>query len=156
MRLYAFVAGLYLSPLQRGLQTAHAISRMSVKYKNNSPQDSMYCSWAANHETIIILDAGNHRGVLDAFDALGVFAQALHLPNSIFFEDEDSMNGMATACAVVVPARYYEAEFVKGSDPESFKLPDDEIIADANYDYAGGNFEFEFIKFLKSYRLAQS
>lgn len=143
-RLYSFVAHHYLSPLQCGLQTAHVVSEMS-RYGN-----SIYTNWAENDKTIIICGAGNHAGVMEAFTQLRAHNNALShadicdpLPQALFLEDEQSMNRMATACGIVVPARYYDAVW---DDYQDCYTPAD-----------GGAYamvEHAFISYLKSFRLA--
>jgi len=109
-RLYAFVAGLYLSELQKGLQTGHVIGDMSL-YKHNTSQSRDFITWARDDKTIIICTAGNHQGVVDCWAELERINSALCLPAAIFREDEQSMNGMATACGVIVPRKYWDVRF---------------------------------------------
>lgn len=109
-RLYSFVANLYLSPLQCGLQTAHVVSELSVQ-KNRHHRDNAYKTWAEQDKTIIICAALNHGGVLDCYAELERINSALLLPCALFREDEVSMNGMATACGVIVPKEYYDVQF---------------------------------------------
>jgi hypothetical protein len=160
-RLYSFVANNYLSPLQCGLQTAHVVSELSRRYPAGSRSDAVYRDWATNDKTIIICGAGNHKGVLDCFvelDRLG--DRGLELPTALFREDEQSMNGMATACGVIVPERYWGAIYEDGIDNglgyERFTYGhcnnDGVLIGIEGYPlhYAEG----EFIKHIKGYKLA--
>lgn len=153
-RLYTFVANHYLSPLQCGLQTAHVVGELSQMhfYRN------IFERWAKVDKTIIICAAGNHKGVVDAFEqirTITVIRADMHLPYSIFHEDEQSMNGMATACGIIVPERIYDAKEIPcvpaefgftGSygffDPDKFEWS---VLS---------NEETELHKFLKSFRLA--
>lgn len=113
-RLYTFVANHYLSPLQCGLQTAHVVSELSSCGFSFSSQRETYEQWAAKDKTIIICGAGNHQGVLDCHAELMRTGDALGLPVALFREDEQSMNGMATACGVIVPQRYWDVTFEDG------------------------------------------
>ncbi len=115
-RLYSFVANHYLSPLQCGLQTAHVVSELSQVEDRTPTEDDAYGTWAVQHKTIIICGAGNHQGVLDCHAELVRTATALGLPVALFREDEQSMNGMATACGVIVPECYWDAKFERGID----------------------------------------
>jgi hypothetical protein len=86
----------------------------------------------------------NHAGVGDAYRNLQFYSLALGglmLP-AIFYEDEQSMNCMATACAIVLPRKYFKAS----TDAE--RVRDDEVY----YDHR--SVEGQFVNFLKSYRLA--
>lgn len=142
-RLYSFVAHHYLSPLQCGLQTAHVVSNLST-------QDSEpYADWATFDKTIIICGAGNHAGVQEVFKQLRIHNNAMshidvcdQLPQTIFFEDEQSMNNMATACGIIVPERFFGAVW---DDYNDCYTPAD-----------GGSFaavEHAFVTYLKSFRL---
>jgi hypothetical protein len=162
-RLYSCVANLYLSPLQCGLQTAHVVSEMantvaSTKGKNMLDYRTFF-DWADRDKTIIICAATNHAGVLDAFDAFDYFGLQLNMPVALFREDEQSMNSMATACGIIVPAQYWdvvyeEAEFVPGKARYVHAVKN--IVGEVQQlvPYVEGSVEFEFVKKLKSYRLA--
>lgn len=164
-RLYAFVAAGYLSELQRGLQTAHAVSRMSRKYKTNTPQVKAYSDWADHDETIIICTAFNHKGVVNCYEELLRVGEPMGLPVSLFREDEQSMNGMATACAIVVPQEYYDAREVPLEDRIDTSFLHGLTIDEPRYSYttSGGGVtvtypvshpEGQLIKHIKGYRLA--
>jgi len=157
-RLYSFTANLYLSPLQLGLQTAHAVAQMSTGLI-----DDVYLTWADEDKTIIICGAGNHAGVLGAYNTLigndnrGInFSDELGLPVEIFFEDEQSMNNMATACAVIVPECLYGARPVY--DNGVFKVFSGYTYQANNESpvqfYEVGSIQEQFITWLKSYKLA--
>jgi hypothetical protein len=163
-RLYSFVANGYLSPLQCGLQTAHAVGDMSVKYKVNTKQKEAYEAWAAQDKVIIICAAFNSKGVKECFDELvRTGDDALCLPTALFCEDEDSLNGAATACAVVVPQQYWDVQFFEEADTfDKFgqlvkhtdaywehALPDGKMIR-----YPLTHPEGQFIDHIKKYRLA--
>ena len=119
-RLYTFVAGLYLSELQKGLQTAHVVSELS-QFKRGS-QQAAFNDWALQDKTIIICNAGNHKGVVDCWTELERINTALSLPAAIFYEDEQSMNKMATACGVIVPRKYWDVQFFQERTDTDFKL----------------------------------
>ena len=62
---YSFV-NYYLSDLQRGLQTAHVVADMFIKYDYLTPQENHRLHfWARNNKTIIILNGGNSKNLLD-------------------------------------------------------------------------------------------
>lgn len=106
-RLY-IVANTYLSGLQKGLQTAHAVGDLSVKYENNK----IYKAWASQYKTIIILDGGNSAQIkkyyTDFFESL-----PHEFPRVIFHEDEDSLAGAATVSGVIIPDDVREYELSK-------------------------------------------
>ncbi len=165
-RLYSFVAGLYLSDLQKGLQTAHVVSEIASNYVNLGgkphPAFQKFTHWATTDKTIIILNALNQQGVLDAYAAIQQWErsrvfQEFPFPHALFREDEQSMNGMATACGIVLPENIYDTRFYEDpcGNPDRFehvKLVDGvETVCDV---YIEGTATFDFIKKLKSYRLA--
>ena len=158
-RFYSFVAGLYLSPLQCGLQTAHAVSEMyslHSPYSGSNDYMSLYDQWARVDKTIIILNAMNSRGVVNAHLTLQEFAKRFKLPLALFHEDSDSLNGAATACAIIVPQKFYDAEFCKGdpNDPDAggyYVYTDPNVNSISVYDRHSPEFGLCFL--IKSYRL---
>lgn len=169
MRLYSFVAGGYLSDLQKGLQTAHGVARLFTLFNKNrdipQQQKQIEClnDWANHHETIIILNAFNHQKVRDIYHTLKPLADELHLPSAIFYEDEESMNGMATCTCVVVPEHYYNViPFVKSVGfIEGFRKNKNFAryyeYVDSNgitTEYEEGTTEYKFIDVIKSRTLA--
>ncbi len=159
-RFYSFVANLYLSDLQKGLQTAHVIADMSMSFTDEDEASEAYIQWATSDKVIIICGAANHQGVVDCYDQLFKLNQALpiDLPVDIFYEDEMSMNEMATACGVVVPNIYFDAKFERQTDPVTPLDVGDWVFTDSetgNYiRFSSDSPEGQFIQHIKSYRLA--
>lgn len=154
-RLYSFVANGYLSPLQCGLQTAHAVGDMSVKYNDDDHADHAYRTWAGEDKVIIICAAFNSKGVMNCHSELQrTGGGALGLPVSIFYEDEDSLNGAATACAVVVPQKYWDAVPYKDDEGEVEGWKHICPITFEHKHYPLTHPEGQFIDHIKQYRLA--
>lgn len=161
-RLYSFVANHYISPLQCGLQTAHVVGDLSVRYKHNTEQHKAYEDWAAKDKTVIILGAGNHKGIVDCYQELQRVAEPLGLAFTIFCEDEQSMNRMATACGVIVPEKYYNTVFDKSDS--TMDISPETHPGYFFYEHIDANFvatryrlthpEGQFIHHIKKYRLA--
>lgn len=158
-RLYSFVANLYLSPLQHGLQTAHVVSELSQLPLGDEPR-AIFDDWARRDKTIVILGAGNSLGVREAYSTLSNLVAQLNmeLPIAIFHEDEQSLNGAATACGVILPDHIFNARWIP-----SLKVPSLEdglggyALEDANGGlvvYEPGSPEHNLIAFVKGYRLA--
>lgn len=101
MRFYSFVNGLYMSPLQHGLQTAHCVAEMSLQ------ENEYYSDWAANHKTIVILNAINVAGLLALEQTLT--SMSIPYPVATFREDEASLNGAITCVGIVLPLQIYES-----------------------------------------------
>lgn len=165
MRFYSFVNALYLSQLQRGLQTAHAVSEMSIQFanviwanqrtKHDLESAEAYLDWAKDHKTIIICDGGNVAMLEDLYTTLIDHAYHFGLPLVKFYEDEASLNGALTVVGIIVPAELYDTKYRKPEDgvTEAYTY---ESLAGGSINYFVGTPEFEFIKYLKSFRLAQS
>lgn len=170
-RFYSFVAGLYLSPLQNGLQTAHAVSEMFADLENNHTQNmDAYREWATKDKTIIICNALNSAGVGEAYNKAAFYGTRLKLPATVFNEDTQSLNDAPTAAAIIVPRCFYDARPVQQQEELSFLMKIASHIFGAPpqskaaytytdeagkvYEYNHGSPEADFIKFLKSYRLA--
>ena len=158
-RLYSFVANGYLSPLQCGLQTAHAVGEIAVKYdhgfSHNAFSHNAFKTWAKEDKVIIICAAFNHKGVIECYNEIvRTGAGCLSLPAALFHEDEDSMCGMATACAVVVPQVYYDAKPEKNEDGEveAWVYTSEDFLTVNRYPMTHP--EGQFIDHIKGYRLA--
>lgn len=148
-RFYSFVANHYLSQLQCGLQTAHAVAEMSLQYPPSDKEGDHFADWARLGKTIIICGVNNHAGVLSVFDQINQFNENFTdvepLQVALFREDEQSMNGMATACGVLVPEKYW------GVDLEYDRVSKRLVCTDLTLT---GN-EMSVISYLKSFKLAQ-
>ena len=128
MRLYTF-GNVYLSSAQQGIQAAHVVAELFVKYQvppypalpSESPAAVLY-DWATHHKTMICLNGGNHQGLIETSDKFAELALKLELPYARFFEDEQSLGGILTCYGVVVPTKVYElaAELRKPNDVMMF------------------------------------
>ena len=158
LRLYTFVANHYLSPLQCGVQTAHVVSELS-QFKINTNQRHVFDEWALYGKTIIICGAGNHAGVVKCYDELQRLASELYLPCAIFREDEQSMNGMATVCGVIVPENYWAStwvtnEYAPDGGHWEYRRPSEKEGIDVVVRYDLSSSQGQFINHIKQYRLA--
>lgn len=160
-RFYAFVPALYISPLQCGLQTAHAVSEMYIDTIGQEKQMVAFHDWASYSKTIVILDAMNHKGVREAYDNLYPYAEKFHLPITIFHEDEDSLNNAATCTGILVPERFYAAKYIKpfemANDTEQYvysQMNPEGTAAVSITIYDAFSAEFALCNLIKSYRKA--
>lgn len=94
-RMYVFVER-HLSPIDKGIQGAHAI----VEYSCQSKVKDEYLQWAEYDKTIIMLNGGTVHDLIDIRNVL--------LDNDIPFSQfiESDMN-MLTAIAVLVEEKVY-------------------------------------------------
>lgn len=114
MRLYTFTH-FQLSSIQQGIQASHAQSNLFLKYtKKNTKEFKALYEWAKS-PTMICLNGGNSASLKDLVDQLDNLAAFLKLPYGDFREDENSMEGMRTAVAVIVPEPIYTAASVMRS-----------------------------------------
>lgn len=126
MRFYSF-SNMYLSSLQVGLQSAHVISDMFVKYplpEDATPAPAFYLHhWAGKHKTMILLNGGYSetlRNLIEFFDQ-----RENPYPWDSFNESEDALDGALTCVGIVLPEKIYEASaFLRtlGSSDESAVL----------------------------------
>ena len=108
MRLYTFT-NFYLSPIQHGIQSAHVLSDMFVKYKYNHKKSSIVYDWAEHHKTMIVLNGGANvdlQYIDDEFEKIG---DALIYPFTQFYEDKVSLNNLLTCVGIVLPKEIYDA-----------------------------------------------
>lgn len=127
MRAY-FFGNMYLSSIQQGIQAAHVIGEMSVKYyaamDGGDPNGEMFHEWAAYHKTIILLNAGyseNIHNLLHFFQ--GKNLEQLNkitndnrnpYPFAHFCEGDDALDGAITCTGIILPEKIYDgAKIVK-------------------------------------------
>lgn len=97
-RLYC-LTNYYLSSLQKGLQTAHVVSELSLNRKK------VYTDWADQDKTIIMLNGGNCAQLTEFGTWLA--DNVSKWPWAAFHEDEASLAGAITAVGIILPASVY-------------------------------------------------
>ena len=113
MRCYHF-GNYYLSSIQQGIQAAHAQMELFVKYKENivpnytSVQQEFLFDWAKNHKTMVCLNGGNNKDLLEIKELLTFNNDNCTYPWSYFCEDEDSLGAVITNVSIVLPEKIYE------------------------------------------------
>lgn len=121
-RLYSFV-NYYLSPIQQGIQTGHAAVEIMAKYLTNiqSVQDLEPDSlinghrvkdWAKKDKTFVILNGGNSAQIKNATSIIS----ASGFPFAPFYEDNDSLDGIQTCVAAIVPETVFNTRRVDFDD----------------------------------------
>jgi hypothetical protein len=111
---------MYLSDIQRGIQTAHVVSEMAFQERNEIDV-TVFTEWAADHKTIIVLNGGNCaslKGIRDhitEFFSNGYLSKCFRfsescIPMASFYEDEQSLNGALTAVGIILPNWLYDEE----------------------------------------------
>lgn len=98
-RMYCLVLK-QLSPMQKGIQAAHAI----VEYGKKFSHTEAYQEWESFDKTIIVLDAGTSFDMEDILDQLDE-----HKVDYASFSEED-LNGITTSIAILVDDRVFDKE----------------------------------------------
>jgi hypothetical protein len=110
MRLYTF-CNFYLSSIQQGIQPAHVIADMFVKYQTqympgNREAMSLY-DWAEYHKTLVCLNGGNAADLRALWETVQRLGKELKLAHGCFHEDEQSLDKTMTCVGIVVPENIY-------------------------------------------------
>jgi hypothetical protein len=127
-KVYVFTHA-WLSPLQKGIQAAHAVAEL-VAIGTPDTKD-----WVKYDKTLILLDGGNSDTMkVTNFEAaaerVGYYEKEPDrwtrkppFNNACFYEDDSSMEGMLTAVAVLMPDKYvaHIAESREGQHWGAFK-----------------------------------
>lgn len=102
----------FLSPIQRGIQAAHACVELVTNSGSlEDPLLTLVSNWAMHDKTLIVLDGGNSKALED-FEKL--LKKQNILPHASFYEDEESLNQCLTAVAFVAPESFYEDPLFMG------------------------------------------
>lgn len=135
-RLYSFT-NFYLSSLQKGLQTAHLVEELNLKYNltghiawrslhgNVKLAYNVLHEWGKYHKTIIILNGGNSANLQLIYNKLAELNNSLSLPFTKFNEDEQSLNGALTCVGLVVPMSIMS--FVPTVTMNDYKYPEEQL-----------------------------
>jgi len=130
-RLYSFT-NMYLSSIQKGIQTAHLVGEMSRIYSNTSAESSgaskalseAFKQWLDQDRTIIVLNGGNCQNLQDIsskiFDI--VLGCTLKYPECFFCEDDESLNGAITAYGIVLPSDVWQGTSKHKGDRAIYKI----------------------------------
>lgn len=118
-RFYSFT-NMYLSPMQKGIQTAHAVSEMSAKYLCNSEnvekmfdtEFGTFNTWAEQDKTVIVLNGGYSSNLKYIYHVCKKFSKNLRrtgegLPFVRFYESDDALDGALTAVGIILPESVY-------------------------------------------------
>ena len=91
-RMYSMVLR-QLSPMQKGIQSLHAVVEYSEKMKSDNIDDNIkkaYETWASRDKTMIVLDAGTSEDLVNTIFEL----IQLNVPHAVFYEED--LYGMNT------------------------------------------------------------
>lgn len=96
----------YLSSIQQGIQAAHAIADMMARYADkDTPERELIMKWAREDKTMICLNAGNHKSLLEIAETF----EKSKYPCALFQESYDDLGSIYTCLAVVLTEPVYTA-----------------------------------------------
>ena len=105
MRLYS-LTNLYTGGIHAGIQTAHMVHELFYELNDDVTQ-RVLDTWAQEHKTIIVLQAGYHENIERCYYEFERLGGVLSLPYSGFRESKEALNNAWTAAGIVVPERIY-------------------------------------------------
>lgn len=120
LRLYTFI-NFYLSSIQQGIQTQHVDRELTNKYVYGEyPQhnqlggetNALLREWSLHHKTTITLNGGINESLHALYQFLmdsPVVFEHVNMPFAKFHEDTESLGGILTGVAIVLPEEVYDA-----------------------------------------------
>jgi hypothetical protein len=148
MRAY-FFGNMYLSSIQQGLQSAHVVGNLFVKYKQDCMARDILFDWATDHKTIILLNAGYSEEIRNLINFFG--SRENKYPWAAFNEGIDALDGATTCVGIIVPENIYEASKVLSSRPKDFVFYQHDVWGS----HKPTGFEVELATRLNTYGLAR-
>lgn len=107
MILYSFT-NMYLEGIHAGIQTAHMINEMWVKYTNGNPfykrRLEILQSWAKTDKVIFIYNGGYQSTLDDRQARFSHLSHALDLPYASFRESPEALNNALTCVGIIAPS----------------------------------------------------
>lgn len=103
-RLFCWV-NMYLSQIQRGIQTAHVVSQIAVNERDD--KNSIYWHWASLDCTIQVYNGGMYSDISEISNQLQV--NHGEYPYAKFYESSAAMNGMLTSVGVILPRKIWQS-----------------------------------------------
>lgn len=151
MRAY-FFCNMYLSSIQQGIQSAHALHEMFVKYPDTSND---LWTWARGHKTMIVLNGGYSESIRDL---LNFFDDPENdFPYASFSEGFDALDGALTCACIVLPERIYAmAEILRNARYSEMEQIIDTINKTGKHgDWSFNRWEMKLIERLNTFGLAR-
>jgi|688.fasta_scaffold330350_3 hypothetical protein len=102
MRAY-FLTNMYLSSIQHGIQSLHALQEINNKYGTTN---ELLVDWAENHKTAIVLNGGTSEQMANIVNLLN--NETNEYPWAIF--NEPSIDNALTSIGIIVPDTIYGRE----------------------------------------------
>lgn len=159
LRLYTFV-NFYLSSIQQGIQSAHIVSDLFHEYRSHRGKSrKMLDDWAAYGKTIIVLNGGMAKDVVEGVDAIDAATQKAY-PYTAFYEEPgaiDHERGSVTAWGIVLPQEVYNAKPIEVfPNKTGFRYESDSTSSDStSLTWEPGSVEFVICSYLQGKSLAR-
>jgi hypothetical protein len=108
LRAY-FFGNMYLSSIQQGIQAAHVVARMFMKYpEDQTCQGIDYLQeWADKYETMILLNGGYGENLHDLYDFMNTHSNPF--PFAKFHESHEALDNAITSVGIILPNYIWEA-----------------------------------------------
>jgi hypothetical protein len=103
---------MYISSIQKGIQTAHVVGDLAYLYLDNN----VFKNWCKHDKTIIVLNGGN----CSKLHEFGELIYDLKYPHAEFHEDGDSLNNAITAVGIILPESVYLGKSKNKKDKEIY------------------------------------
>lgn len=168
MRFYGF-GNYYLSSLQQGLQAAHSVADMFMKYQYSEDdvpsRQRVLLEWTAVHKTMVLLNGGNSAELYDLYGFFNDYNNPYPYIN--FYEDVQSLNGALTYVGIILPEKIYKTAALVRNVPDAVtsvnsltSFLSNQKLSDALTNAIEDTFEIsewehELIKRLNTYSLAK-
>lgn len=146
MRLYTFT-NMYLSSVQKGIQSAHLVHQLFVKYPPHFPEGGVVWTWAYSHQTMVVLNGGYSSNLRSVFQTLSGISSPF--PHAQFHEEDDALDGALTCVGVILPERIYDT----ASDLRRNNISV-EAIASSDYNKLVSLDELDIVNLLLNHSLA--
>lgn len=133
--MYTFT-NMYLSQIQRGIQSAHCITDMLVKYNqqfndfhesSRGPQFEFLLEWMENDKTMIVLNGGGSEELNSLHSFCKGARNSCIYPFGVFFEEDTALGGSGagalTCFGILLPESIYMgARELRAPEPEKTLL----------------------------------
>lgn len=148
-KLYTFVNTTYMRPIQFGIQSAHLLGALVLKYMmygGPTPNPEMYVAgmrlrkYLEHPEPFIEVRDGRYlQHMVELHDQLQHISSILGLPETVFYESDVALGGIMTCVGFVAPTSYTDKEqytnkdgTVKDDWKMDFDTPLEELLADTS------------------------
>lgn len=162
MRAY-FFGNMYLSSIQQGIQSAHVVHELFIKYPDPTPvwqkgqktyliPNTILYDWAIDYKTMILLNGGYSEilhGLVEFFEE-----DKNPYPYAHFNEGQDALDGALTCVGIILPEKIYvTADMVHKGEINMDQLYDNDVLISGSK-WSFTPWEIKLIQELNQYSLA--